>query len=101
MTTKPPTTEPPVEAPVDELAELRAMVAELQAKNKAQEDAAAKTAAVNAMHEPELIEPKDQKEPEPTYIAYRHYFVEDGVQKTKDYRMKTEDFAAICAERGW
>lgn len=85
----------------ERMAELEAMVAELQAKNRTQEEAAAKVAAVNAMHEPELIAPKNKTEPDPTYIAYRHYYVEDGVQKTKDYRMLTEDFPAVCAERGW
>lgn len=92
-----------VAVPQDVFEAMQKQLAELQAR--AENADAAQAAAVKAAKGPVNvidIEPENKDvEPEDTYIVYREYYTENGVQKTRDFRMKTADFPQICAERGW
>jgi hypothetical protein len=92
-----------VQVRADEFAALKEQLAKLtlkQEQSDADKEAALKRAA-GPTHV-EDIEPDGEEEPEPTYIAYNHTFKDnDGVQQVKTYRMKSEHFDQIAAQRGW
>lgn len=49
-----------------------------------------------------LTVPAEKNEKDQTYIEHRVKFVDnDGNPVDKVYRMKTEDFTAVAAEKGW
>jgi hypothetical protein len=92
-----------VQVRADEFAALKEQLARLTLKQEeadADKEAALKRAA-GPTHV-EDIEPDGEEEAEPTYIAYNHTYKDnDGVQQVKTYRMKSEHFDRISAERGW
>jgi hypothetical protein len=91
-----------VEVPEDQWAAFQKQLADMQARLEAADaDKAAAVEAAKPITNVEDIEPATDATPEDTYIVYRHNYQEAGVQKTKDYRMKTQHFDQISAERGW
>lgn len=91
-----------VEVPEDQWAAFQKQLAEMQARLEAADaDKAAAVEAAKPITNVEDIEPAEEDAPEDTYIVYRHNYTDQGVQKTKDYRMKTQHFDTISAQRGW
>lgn len=90
-----------VAVPASAFEALQKQLADMQAKLDASEKAKAEAEAAATPYSNVVeIQAEDEKT-EDTYIVYREHYTEDGVQKTRDFRMKSSEFATISAQRGW
>lgn len=91
-----------VEVSAEEFADMQNRMAAMLARLEAADaEKAAAVKAASPITNVEDIQPEEEDEPEPTYIVYRHNYTEDGVAKHKDFRMESQHFDKISAQRGW